>query len=236
MNTLAGIAFGVAVAAFALGVVAPGTLRPAMALVRGRSRSLASAIVAKVRARASADAVAARSLAVVQMTSTALLAGVPLAPALRVAITGAVPARDDPYLGVLRAIDLNTPLEEALRDGATRASDRRAVRALDAMALVATERLPASRAGAVLASVADRMAFDAQLLDEVRARASGVRVQITILALLVPALALYLVVTMPGLAATLSSPIGRSVLLPAAAAFELAGIIASRAIVRDITP
>ena len=55
-----------------------------------------------------------------------------------------------------------------------------------------------------------------------------------LLALLVPALALYLVATMPGLAATLASPVGRLVLLPAAAVFELAGIVASRAIVRDI--
>ena len=86
----------------------------------------------------------------------------------------------------------------------------------------------------MVASVADRLAFEAHLRDEVSARASGVRAQIVLLALLVPALALYLVATMPGLGATLASPVGRFVLLPAAAAFELAGIVASRAIVRDI--
>lgn len=234
MNTIAGIALGVAVAAFALGAVAPGVLPPAMALGRERSRSLGSSIAARIRASASADAVAARTLVVLQMSSTALLSGMPLGPALRLAIGGALPVRSDPYLDVLRAIELNTPLDEALRAAAARTSDRRAVRALDAMALVATERLPASRAGAVLASVADRLSYDAQLRDEVRARAGGVRAQIVLLALLVPALALYLVLTMPGLAATLSLPIGRVVLLPAAAAFEIAGIVASRAIVHDI--
>jgi Flp pilus assembly protein TadB len=234
VNILAGIAVGVAVAALALGAVAPGALPPAMTLARDRSRSLASAILAKLREGASSDAIAARSLVVLQMSSTALLAGMPLGPALRLAIGEATPVHGDPFGEVLRAIELNTPLDQALRAAALRGADQRAVRALDAMALVATERLPASRAGAVLASVADRLSYDAQLREDVRARASGVRAQIVLLALLVPALALYLVMTMPGLAATLSSPIGRVVLVPAAAAFEIAGILASRAIVRDI--
>ena len=234
MNVLAGLALGVAVAALALAAIAPGALRPAILSARDRSRSLASAIVATFRARASGEAIGARSLEVLQMTSTALLAGVPLASSLRIAIDGATPLRDDTYLRVLRAIDLNMPLADALREEAVRASDRRTAMALDALALVATERLPASRAGAVVASVADRLAFEAQLRDEVSARASGVRAQIVLLALLVPALALYLVATMPGLGTTLASPVGRFVLLPAAAAFELAGIVASRAIVRDI--
>ena len=234
MNVLAGVALGVAVAALALAAIAPGALRPAILRARDSSRSLASAIIATFRTRASGEAIGARSLEVLQMTSTALLAGVPLASSLRIAIDGATPLRDDPYVRVLRAIDLNMPLADALREEAVRASDRRTAMALDALALVATERLPASRAGTVVASVADRLAFEAHLRDEVSARASGVRAQIVLLALLVPALALYLVATMPGLGATLASPVGRFVLLPAAAAFELAGIVASRAIVRDI--
>lgn len=235
MSVLAAVAIGVAVTAFVLALIAPRALGPAVMRMRDGSRVVVSTIAASLRARASAEAIGARSLDVLQMVSTALLAGVPLAASLRLASDGAAPVRGDPYLRLTRAIDLNTPLDEALRDAAADpALDRRTRLALDALALVATERLPASRAGAVVASVADRMAFEAQLLEEVRARASGVRAQIVLLALLVPALALYLVATMPGLAATLASPIGRFVLLPAASAFEIAGIIASRAIVRDV--
>ena len=122
----------------------------------------------------------------------------------------------------------------ALREAAHQATDRRVIVALEALALVAAEQLPASRAAAVVASVSDRLAFDARLADEVRARTSGVRAQIVLLALLVPALALYLVVTLPGLAATLTSPLGMFVLIPAGVAFETAGIVASRAIAGDL--
>lgn len=234
MSVLAAVAVGIAVAAFALALIAPGVIGPAMERARDGTRSVAWAIAARIAARSLSEAAAARSLDVLQVTSSALLAGMPLAASLRLAIVRAAPVRDDSYLRVMRAIDLNTPLDEALRDAAAQASDRRTLLALDALALVASERLPASRAGVVVASVADRLAFEAQLLEEVRARASGVRAQILLLALLVPALGLYLTATMPGLGATLASPIGRFVLLPAAAVFELAGIIASRAIVRDI--
>jgi Flp pilus assembly protein TadB len=75
------------------------------------------------------------------------------------------------------------------------------------------------------------LSFEERLLAEVRARTSGMRAQIVLLALLVPALALYLVATMPGLAATLATPLGMHVLLPAAFLFEIAGILTSRAIV-----
>jgi hypothetical protein len=60
-------------------------------------------------------------------------------------------------------------------------------------------------------------------------------VQIVLLAALVPGLALYLCLTVPGLAETLSMPLGRFVLLPLAALLETTGIIASRRVVSDIT-
>jgi Flp pilus assembly protein TadB len=50
----------------------------------------------------------------------------------------------------------------------------------------------------------------------------------------VPALSLYLLLTMPGLSQTLSSPIGRFVLVPLALLLEIAGIVASRRVVRGV--
>jgi len=126
------------------------------------------------------------------------------------------------------------PLDQALRDAAREISDRRITLALDALALIAAEQLPAARAAPVVASVGDRLAFDARLAEEIRARTSGVRAQIVLLALLVPALAVYLVLTLPGLGATLTSPLGIFVLVPCAILFEAAGILASRAIARDL--
>ena len=76
--------------------------------------------------------------------------------------------------------------------------------------------------------MADRLAFEERLDEEVRARTGGLRAQVILLALVVPAIAAYLALTVPSLAATLEQPIGRFVLVPAAALLELAGLIASR--------
>jgi len=186
-------------------------------------------LAARVRERA-----AARSLEVLQATHAALRSGVPLAPALRLALETIDPIVRDPFETALRAFELNGQLDVALRDSARRCGDRCVRLGLDALALVAAEQLPAQRAAALIAGVADRLAFERRLLDEVRASTSGLRAQIVLLALLVPALAAYLVATMPGLAATLATPIGTHVLVPLAALFEVAGVAASRAIVRGL--
>ena len=229
---LAAIATGVAVTSLALATclslvrTAPGprpTLGPRALLGRWRRH--------RRRALAAAGAVE-----VLQGTQAALRSGLPIAQALRVALERTDPLVREPFDAALRAFDLNEALDEALRAAAREASDARLVLALEALALVAGEQLPATRAATVIASLADRLTFEARLLAEVRARTSGVRAQIVLLALLVPALALYLTLTMPGLAATLATPLGAHVLVPAAILFEIAGIVASRAIVRNVGP
>src|SRR5439155_1078049 len=77
-------------------------------------------------------------------------------------------------------------------------------------------------------AVADRLAFEERLDEEVRARTGGLRAQVILLALVVPAIAAYIALTVPSLAATLGQPIGRFVLIPAAAVLEVVGVIASR--------
>jgi Flp pilus assembly protein TadB len=135
----------------------------------------------------------------------------------------------------LRAFDLGAPLDVALREAHAHAHDQRVVLGLDALALCVAEQLPASRCGTLIASVVDRLVFEQRIADDVRARTSGLRVQILLLAALVPGLALYLAITVPGVAETLAMPIGRFVLVPLAATLEAAGVIASRRVVRDIT-
>ena len=89
-------------------------------------------------------------------------------------------------------------------------------------------RLPYDRAAILVAAVADRLAFEERLDEEIRARTAGLRSQVVLLALVVPVLAMYLAITVPSLAATLAQPIGRYVLIPAALGLELVGLIASR--------
>ena len=88
--------------------------------------------------------------------------------------------------------------------------------------------MPYDRAGILVAAVADRLAFEERLDEEIRARTAGLRSQVVLLALVVPALAAYLAFTVPSLAATLGQPIGRFVLIPVAAVLEVIGVLASR--------
>jgi len=51
----------------------------------------------------------------------------------------------------------------------------------------------------------------------------------------VPGLALYLALTVPGMAEALTTPLGRFVLLPLAATLEVIGVLASRRVAGEIT-
>jgi len=174
---------------------------------------------------------AAACAVILQTTHAGLRSGQTLVAALRSALEPHPALVRAPFDEALRAFELNTGLEDALVSARVRAADRRHAIALDALALAAAEDLPAVRAAALIGSVAERLSFESALRSEIDARSSGARTQIVILALVVPLFALYLAVTMPGLAATLASPIGARALVPAAIALEIAGIVASRAIV-----
>jgi Flp pilus assembly protein TadB len=231
MTLLVAIATGIAMTSLVL--AAGSDDRPAgMALLPAHLRL--SALIDRARRRRDRARAAAGATVVLQGTHAALRSGLPIALALRASLESVDRDVREPFDRALRAFDLNAPLGDVLRAAAAEARDRRLTLALEALALVASEQLPATRAAAIVASVADRLAFEERLLTEIRARSSGLRGQIVLLALLVPTLALYLVLTLPGLAATLATPLGAHVLVPMAILLELSGIIASRAIVRGV--
>jgi Flp pilus assembly protein TadB len=133
-----------------------------------------------------------------------------------------------PFVDALRAFDLGAPLDDALRASAATAREARTKIALETLALGVGSRLPGERAGALVSAVADRLAFQERLDEEVRARTAGLRSQVLLLALIVPSIAAYLALTVPSLAETLAGPLGRTILVPAAIALEVVGIVASR--------
>ncbi|TME32688.1 MAG: hypothetical protein E6I66_04795 [Chloroflexi bacterium] len=184
-----------------------------------------------VRSRAAAVRWRARlaTTHLLRATEAALRSGASLPEALRRACGGSTDrlARR-PFVEALRAFDLGAPLDQALRTSAHRAADPRARIALETLAMGIASRLPYDRAGILVAAVADRLAFEERLDEEIRARTAGVRSQVVLLALVVPALAAYLALTVPSLAATLGQPIGRFVLIPVAAVLEVIGVLASR--------
>ena len=228
MTAVACVALGLAVTSLLLALLAPPR-------VSARVPRRAEHPLSWIRRRRRARAIGARSVHVLRATQGALQAGLPLAAALRSALTGMEPLREDPFVHALRAFELNAPIASSLRQLGHDAMDRRSALALEALAVAGSEPLPAARAAAIVGSVADRLSFEEHLADEISARTSGIRGQIVLLALLVPGLSLYLVVTLPGLGDTLASPIGRFVLVPLAIVFEIGGILASRAIVRSVS-
>ena len=177
---------------------------------------------------------ARETVALLQMTLAGLRSGAGLTEALRVASTSEPEVAFGPFAASLRAFDLGAPLDVALRGARAQTRDRRLTVGLDALSLCVAEQLPASRCAMLIASTVDRLLFEQRTADDVRARTSRLRVQIVLLATLVPGLALYLALTVPGMGETLSTPLGRFVLVPLAGTLEVIGILVSRRVAGDI--
>lgn len=204
-------------------------------LIAGISGAVPS-IVLRSRAQRARDLSRRAVPSVLRSAHAALRSGIALPEALRRAVAGSSePVARRSFERALGRFDIGDPLDEALRAAGRDVADRRLVAALETLAIGVSERLPLERTAALLESVADRADHDVRLDTEIRARAAGIRMQTYVLAAVVPAIALYLVMTMPGLASTLGAPLGRGVLIPVAAALEIAGILMGRHIVRSVT-
>ena len=191
-------------------------------------------LVARTLAARRRDERARQTVALLQMTLAGLRSGSSLTEALRLAAGSGTESGFALFAGAVRAFDLGAPLDLALREARSEARDQRVILSLDALSLCVAEQLSGSRCAMLLSSAIDRLVFEQQIADDVRARASGLRVQVVLLAALVPGLALYLAATVPGMAETFTTPLGRFVLLPVSALLELAGIVASRRLVNGI--
>ena len=191
--------------------------------------ALAPSIVVRARAAAARRRAGLATTRLLRSTEAALRSGASLPEALRRGCDAIAADRlaARPFAEALRAFDLGAPLDHAL-DMAARTTDTRSRVALETVAMGIASRLSYERAGILVGAVADRLAFEERLDEEVRARTAGVRSQILLLAMVVPAIAVYLALTVPSLAATLGQPIGRFVLIPVAVVLELIGVIASR--------
>ncbi len=228
LRTWEGLRAGVIVCGFALaGVFGVAPI--------GLIGAAAPSMVARTIAERRRNQRARQTVVVLQMTLASLRSGANLVEAIRFATATRQEIEPGPFAAAMRAFDLGAPLDLALGEARTQARDRRVVLGLDALALCVAEQLPASRCTTLIASAVDRLVFEQRIADDVRARTSGLRVQVVLLAALVPGLALYLALTVPGLAETLSMPLGRFVLMPLAVILETTGIIVSRRVVSDIT-
>jgi Flp pilus assembly protein TadB len=126
---------------------------------------------------------------------------------------------------VVQQFLLDVPLDQALRSVRRDITGRNLGMIWDDLGICVGQRLSSERARDLLSDLAASVHHNVQLAGEVRAQTSGQRLQIWILALLVPAIYLYLRLASPYFLSLLDETwTGRLVLLPAAAALEVLGL------------
>src|SRR5438270_5684421 len=137
------------------------SLPPIPAMVAG---AIAPSMAARMRADRAGRRARGATTRMLRMTEAALRSNAGVPEALRRAIGGTedrLAVR--PFAAALRAFDLGAPLDDALRRAAGATADPRVRVALDTLALGIASRLPGERAGALVAAVADRLAFHERL-------------------------------------------------------------------------
>ncbi len=129
---------------------------------------------------------------------------------------------------VIQRFLLDVPLETSIREIRARVGSRNLGLLWDNLAICCANRVPTQTARTLFTELSSTVQFNVQLANEVHARASGQRVQIWLLALIVPGMYLYLRVLNPDFLSPLDdTALGRYVLVPAAALLEVLGLYLS---------
>jgi tight adherence protein B len=168
----------------------------------------------------------------------ALLAGLTGGSTYLDALRQARLSGNDPWIRddldfVIQRFLLDVPLHESLREIRARTTTRNLGLIWETLTICAENHVPTHSARSLFFELSTTIQFNVQLANEVRARSSGQRVQIWLLAIIVPAMYLYLRLTSPQLLSVLDeTTMGRFVLLPLAAVLEVAGVALSFRIAR----
>ena len=129
---------------------------------------------------------------------------------------------------VIQRFLLDVPLETSIREIRARVHSRNLGLIWDNLAICCANRVPTQTARALFTELASTVQFNVQLANEVRARASGQRIQVWLLALIVPGMYLYLRLLNPDFLSPLDdTTLGRYVLVPVAALLEGLGLYLS---------
>jgi tight adherence protein B len=134
---------------------------------------------------------------------------------------------------VIQQFLLGVPLGESIAAVRRRTRSPNLALIWDNLAICVGNQLPTQKAKILLLEISSTLQFNVQLASEVRARTSGQRAQIWLLALVVPALFFYLRLLNPDFLEVLdTTALGRYVLVPAAVFLEVLGIVLSFRLVR----
>ena len=129
---------------------------------------------------------------------------------------------------VITEFHLGVPLERSIVEVRSATAGRNLALIWDNLAICIANRIPAARAKGLFVELSSTVQFNVQVQQEVRARTSGQRAQIWLLALIVPGLFLYLRVLDGSLFDVLdATTLGRWVLMPVAVFLEVLGVVLS---------
>jgi Flp pilus assembly protein TadB len=140
--------------------------------------------------------------------------------------------QDDLDLVIQRFL-LDAPLHQGLSDVRARTTTRNLALIWETLRICTEHHLPTERTRELLLELGATVQFNVQLGNEVRARSSGQRAQVWLLAVIVPAMYIYLRLMSPQLVSVLDETIiGRLILFPLAVALEIAGLVLSFRVAR----
>jgi Flp pilus assembly protein TadB len=129
---------------------------------------------------------------------------------------------------IIGQFHLDVPLERSLAEVRAWTVGRNLGLLWDNLAICIANRIPASRAKGLFVELNSTVQFNTQVQSEVRARTSGQRLQIWLLAAIVPGLFFYLKLVNASFFDVLDeTAVGRFVLFPAAVCLEVLGVVLS---------
>ena len=129
---------------------------------------------------------------------------------------------------IISQFHLDVPLEASIAEVRATTTGRNLGLIWDNLAICIANRIPAARAKELLVELSATVLFNVQVQQEVRARTSGQRAQIFLLAAIVPGLFLYLRVINGDFFIVLDqTAIGRYLLFPLAVCLEVLGVVLS---------
>jgi Flp pilus assembly protein TadB len=129
---------------------------------------------------------------------------------------------------IIGQFHLDVPLERSIAEVRESSAGRNLGLIWDNLAICIANRIPASRAKGLLVELSSTVQFNVQVQQEVRARTSGQRAQIWLLAAIVPGLFFYLRLINRDFFVVLdNTSVGRYLLFPLAACLEILGIVLS---------
>ncbi|HEY8679015.1 MAG TPA: hypothetical protein VIN39_10330 [Candidatus Dormibacteraeota bacterium] len=207
---------------------------PVLAILAGASGLLVPRLYLAWLVHAQARRSEGEAPRLLQALLTSLTAGSTYLDALRQARL----ATTDPWIRedldfVIQRFLLDVPLHDSMRELRARVATRNLALVWETLIICSANQLPTQAARTLFYELSVTVQFNVQLASEVRAKTSGQRLQIWLLAIIVPGMYLYLRLISPELLQALDQTVmGRYVLVPAAALLEMLGIYLSFRIAR----